>query len=71
VLSVDAVLLMMPVLSDAQQIAPTAAMTVLSLLLITGGRRYRPRLHLSVLDELPTVVGRLLAATAVVATIIA
>ena len=40
-------------------------------LLLTGGGRYRARLHLSVLDELPTLLGRLLTAAAVVATVIA
>ena len=35
------------------------------------GGRYRARLHLSVLDELPSLLGRLLTAGAIVATVIA
>ena len=43
----------------------------LALALLTGGGRYRARLHLSVLDELPSLLGRLLTAGAVVAIVIA
>ena len=43
-------------------------MAVLGTLLLTGGGRYRARLHLSVLDELPTILTRLLTASAAVAS---
>ncbi len=46
-------------------------MTILSLLLIVGRGRYRARLHLSVLDELPALLGNLFTASAIVATVIA
>ena len=71
VLPVDAVLLLTPLLWAPQQRKAIVTMAVLALLLVTGGRRYRARLHLSVLDELPTLIGRLLTAAALVATVIA
>ena len=46
-------------------------MAALSIFLLSDGRRYRARLHLSVLDELPTLIAKLLTAAAVVATVIA
>jgi exopolysaccharide biosynthesis polyprenyl glycosylphosphotransferase len=45
-------------------------MAILSILLLSGGR-YRARLHLSVLDELPTLVTRIMTAAAMVAMVIA
>jgi exopolysaccharide biosynthesis polyprenyl glycosylphosphotransferase len=71
VLPVDAALLATPALWASQQWRAHVSMTVLGLVLLTGGTRYRARLHLSVLDELPTLVGRLLTAAATVATVIA
>jgi exopolysaccharide biosynthesis polyprenyl glycosylphosphotransferase len=68
---VDAALLASPVLWAPLQWRAHLAMTLLGVVLITGGTRYRARLHLSVLDELPTLLARLLTAAAVVATIIA
>jgi exopolysaccharide biosynthesis polyprenyl glycosylphosphotransferase len=70
VLPVDTVLLMAPVLWTPQQVKATAAMTALSVLMVTRGGRYRARLHLSVLDELPALLSKLLTAAAVVATVI-
>jgi FlaA1/EpsC-like NDP-sugar epimerase len=70
VLPVDAALLLLPILWSSAQWRATVAMTVLSLALLTGGGRYRARLHLSVLDELPTLLGRLLTAAAAVALFI-
>ena len=71
VLPVDAVLLLTPLLWAPRQRKAILTMAVLAVLLVTGGHRYRARLHLSVLDELPTLVGRLLTAAALVATVIA
>jgi exopolysaccharide biosynthesis polyprenyl glycosylphosphotransferase len=71
VLPVDAMLLAAPVLWAPQQWRAHLSMALLGLLLLTGGARYRARLHLSVLDELPALLGRLLTAAAVVATVIA
>jgi exopolysaccharide biosynthesis polyprenyl glycosylphosphotransferase len=68
---VDAALLLLPALWTPSQWKATAAMAALSLALLTGGGRYRARLHMSVLDELPSIVGKLLTAAAVIATVIA
>ena len=71
VLPADAVLLAAPLLWAPQQWRAHVTMTMLGLLMLTGGNRYRARLHLSVLDELPVLLGRLLTAAAVIATVIA
>ncbi|WP_224392968.1 sugar transferase [Pseudonocardia sp. ICBG1293] len=67
----DAVSLLSPILWHGTQVKATLAMAAIALYLLVGGRRYRARLHLSVLDELPAVLGKLLIATAIVATLIA
>lgn len=71
VLPVDAALLMLPVFWNPDQWKATTVMALLFLALSTGGGRYRARLHLSVLDELPSLVAKLLTAAAVVAVVIA
>ncbi|MCU1616863.1 MAG: exopolysaccharide biosynthesis polyprenyl glycosylphosphotransferase [Frankiales bacterium] len=70
-LPVDAALLLAPTLSHPRQIKASLAFAVLSLFFITGGERFRARLHLSVLDEIPTLVSRLLMAAALIATYLA
>ncbi|GAA1839412.1 exopolysaccharide biosynthesis polyprenyl glycosylphosphotransferase [Pseudonocardia alni subsp. carboxydivorans] len=67
----DAVSLLSPIVWHGAQVKATVAMAAIALYLLVGGRRYRARLHLSVLDELPAVLGKLLIATAIVATLIA
>jgi exopolysaccharide biosynthesis polyprenyl glycosylphosphotransferase len=67
---VDFVLIMTPLAWRPLQIHAVIVMAVLGILLLTGGGRYRARLHLSVLDELPTILTRLLTATAAVASVI-
>ncbi|NMH91924.1 sugar transferase [Pseudonocardia bannensis] len=71
VLPVDGALLLAPLLWDTGQAKAVVAMAVVSLLLLFGGGRYRARLHLSVLDELPRLLGKLLTAAALVATVTA
>jgi len=71
VIPVDAILLMTPVLWTPEQFKAIAFMTALSLLLIVERGRYRARLHMSVLEELPNLLGNLLTAAAVIATVIA
>ena len=71
VLPVDAALLMAPVIWMPSQWKASVCMAVLALLLISARGRYRARLHLSVLDELPALVGNLLTSAAVIATVIA
>ncbi|WP_374157604.1 sugar transferase [Mycobacterium sp. G7A2] len=67
---VDFALVMAPLLWRPPQVYAVVTMAVLATLLLTGGGRYVARLHLSVLDELPNIVTRLLTAVAAVATII-
>jgi exopolysaccharide biosynthesis polyprenyl glycosylphosphotransferase len=71
VLPVDAVMLVVPAVWTPEQLKAVLVMAALSLALLSGGGRYRARLHLSVLDELPTLVGRLATAAAGVAVVIA
>jgi len=71
VLPVDALMLMSPMLWAPDQYTATIAMTALSLFLIVDRGRYHARLHVSVLDELPSLLASLLAAAAIVATAIA
>jgi exopolysaccharide biosynthesis polyprenyl glycosylphosphotransferase len=67
---VDVVLILAPLAWRPHQIYAVVAMAVLATILLTGGVQYRAPLHLSVLDELPTILTRLFAATAVVASVI-
>ncbi len=71
VLPGDALLLASPVLWAPGQWKAHVVMAGLSVLLLTNGGRYRARLHLSVLDELPGLVSKFLTAAAIVATVIA
>ena len=71
VLSVDAAAVALPALWQPQYAKAFLAMAVLAVALLSGGGRYRARLHLSVLDELPTLVGRLLVAVALVSLVFA
>ena len=69
VLPVDAVMIMLPALwmpSYTQPLLLTAVLTVLS---FSSGGRYRAKLHLSLLDELPAIVARLMIVIALVATV--
>lgn len=69
VLPVDAVMLMAPALWAPQQFKAHVTMSVLFVVLVTRGGRYRARLHLSVLDELPGLITWLLTCAALVATV--
>ena len=71
VLPVDALMLMSPMLWAPDQYTATIAMTALSLFLIVDRGRYHARLHVSVLDELPSLLASLFTAAAIVATAIA
>lgn len=66
---VDFALMVSPIAWRPAQVYATVGMAVLATLLLTGGR-YVARLHLSVLDELPHLVTRLLTAAAAVSTVI-
>lgn len=67
---VDFALMMAPLLWRPPQPTSVFTMAILATLLLSGGGRYVARLHLSVLDELPSIITRLLTAVAAVATII-
>jgi exopolysaccharide biosynthesis polyprenyl glycosylphosphotransferase len=71
VLPLDAALLLLPIVWTPGQWKAYATMAVLAVVLLSGGGRYRARLHLSLLDDLPSLVGRLLIAAAMIATVIA
>lgn len=67
---VDFVMMMAPLAWRPPQPLTILTMAVLGTILLTGGCRYVAPLHLSVLDQLPTIVTRLLAAVAAVAAIV-
>lgn len=71
VLPVDALMLLAPLLWAPDEYVAIISMTALSLFLIVDRGRYHARLHVSVLDELPSLVASLLTAAAIVATGIA
>jgi exopolysaccharide biosynthesis polyprenyl glycosylphosphotransferase len=68
---VDVIMIMLPVMWAPQHLRAFGCLAILNLLFLTNGRRYRTRVHISVLDELPFLVTRLLTATALVATVTA
>jgi len=68
--AVDFALMLAPIAWRPPQIYATVTMAVVATLLLTGGGRYVSRLHLSVLDELPSIVARLLTAVAAVSAVI-
>jgi len=61
---VDFAVMVTPLAWRPPQVDAIVAMAVLATLLLTDGGRYVSRLHLSVLDELPSILGRLLTAVA-------
>jgi exopolysaccharide biosynthesis polyprenyl glycosylphosphotransferase len=67
----DFLLMVGPIAWRPHQIHAVVTMALLGVLLLSGGGRYRARLHLSVLDELPAILARLLTAAAAVALVIA
>lgn len=71
VLPVDAVALAAPAFWTPVHFKGLLLWAVVSLALLAAGGRYRPRLHVSVLEELPILLGRVLTAAAVVATLFA
>lgn len=68
--TVDFVMMLAPLAWRPPQLLSSLTMAVLGTLLLTGGGRYVAPLHLSVLDELPTIVTRLLAAVGAVAGVL-
>jgi len=67
---VDFALIVAPIAWRHPQIYAVVTMVTLGTILLTGGVRYRARLHLSVLDELPSILTRMLTATVAVASVV-
>ncbi len=67
---VDFLMLMAPLAWRPPQPLTVLTFAALGTLLLAGGTRYVAPLHLSVLDELPAIVTRLLAAVAAVAAVV-
>ncbi|MEV6813630.1 sugar transferase [Micromonospora sp. NPDC051296] len=70
-LPIDAVALLTPLALSQTYWRGTLANAVLTVAIFAAGGLYRPRRHVSILDELPGLGGRLLASAAVVAIIAA
>jgi exopolysaccharide biosynthesis polyprenyl glycosylphosphotransferase len=70
VLPVDALMLLSPILWAPDEYVAALATMALSLFFIVDRGRYHARLHVSVLDELPSLLASLLTAAAIVATAI-
>lgn len=68
--TVDFLMLISPLAWRPPQPLTILAMATLGTLLLSGGARYVAPLHLSVLDELPSIVTRLLATVAAVAAVV-
>jgi exopolysaccharide biosynthesis polyprenyl glycosylphosphotransferase len=68
---VDILMIMLPAIWAPQHIKALVCTALLGCVLLNNGRSYRTRLHISVLDELPFLLTRLLTAAAVVATVTA
>lgn len=68
--AVDFVMIMAPLAWRHPQVSAMLTMAILATILLTGGARYIAPLHLSVLDQLPAIITRLLATVAAVATVI-
>lgn len=67
---VDFALMLAPLAWRPPQLLSSLTMAVLATLLLNGGGRYVAPLHLSILDELPAIVTRLLTAVAAVSAVI-
>jgi exopolysaccharide biosynthesis polyprenyl glycosylphosphotransferase len=68
---VDLVALLVPIAFGTPYWRGTVSAALVTLIFFAAGGLYRPRRHLSILDELPSLCGRLLAAAAIVAIIAA
>ncbi|GAA3248382.1 sugar transferase [Dactylosporangium siamense] len=71
VLPVDLAALVGPILMNPLYLRALGVMAVLTVGLLANGGFYRPRLHLSFLDDLPSLTGRFLVAAGLVACVVA
>lgn len=67
---VDFAMLVLPLAWRPPQLFTVLTMAVLGTLLLSSGGRYVAPLHLSVMDELPSVITRLMAAVAAVSAVV-
>ncbi|MFG3701490.1 sugar transferase [Micromonospora sp. NPDC047620] len=70
-LPIDVAALLAPLLLSQDYWRGTLANAALTVAIFAAGGLYRPRRHVSILDELPSLCGRLMASAAVVAIIAA
>jgi exopolysaccharide biosynthesis polyprenyl glycosylphosphotransferase len=70
-LPADVATLLTPLLWRNDNWRGMLSMAAVTIVLFAAGGHYRGRRHLSILDELPSLVGRLLASTALVAIVVA
>ena len=68
--AVDAVALALPAVWNLGSLKAILLTSAVAMLFLTGGRRYRARLHMSVLDDMPALIGQVLAAAGLVATVL-
>lgn len=68
--AVDFTMMVIPLAWRPPQIYAVVAMAIVGTVFLSGGSRYTARLHLSVLDELPTILTRLLATVAILSAAI-
>lgn len=68
---VDVAALLSPLLIDQRYWRGTLVMTALTVAIFAAGGLYQARRHVSILDEIPSLCGRLLAAAAIVVIIAA
>jgi exopolysaccharide biosynthesis polyprenyl glycosylphosphotransferase len=71
ILPVDALAILLLIPFNPAHFRALFVMAVSSVVLFAGGGLYRPRLHLSLLDDLPSLIARLLVATSFVAALTA
>lgn len=71
VLPIDLVAMTGPIVQNPTYLRALIVMAALTVGLLTNGGYYRPRLHLSLLDDLPGLVGRVLVAAGTVACVVA
>jgi exopolysaccharide biosynthesis polyprenyl glycosylphosphotransferase len=70
-LPVDLIALSLPALWNWGHVRAVVCFALISVVLLAGAGRYRARLHVSLLDEMPSLIGRVLLAAAVVGCITA
>ena len=68
--AVDAVLLALPATWNPENLRALVATSIVAVLFLTGASRHRARLHLSLLDELPSLITKVFAAAGLVTVVL-